>query len=107
MFYVGLLIVLIFGAIATAVQKVKLTGKKHVFISALFFMIVITTLEWTIALMGRDENINEYVALLLFPLLAVNAYQLLVLPKYNAKSDEDRQKLEARRKARQEQAKNA
>jgi len=107
-FYSCLLISLIFSAIATAIQKVKLTGKKHVFISALFFMIGITTLEWTISLMGRDENINEYVALLLFPLLAVNAYQLLVLPKYNAKSEEDRQKLEARRKARRrEQAKNA
>lgn len=106
-FYLGLLIVLIFASIATAVQKVKMTGKKHVLVSALFFMIVITTLEWTIALMGRDENINEYVALLLFPLLAVNAYQLLVLPKYNAKSDEDRKKLEERRKARLNQAKNA
>jgi KinB signaling pathway activation protein len=107
LFYLGLLIVLIFASIATAVQKVKMTGKKHVLVSALFFMIVVTTLEWTIALMGRDENINEYVALLLFPLLAVNAYQLLVLPKYNAKSDEDRKKLEERRKARLNQAKNA
>ncbi len=106
-FYMGLLIVLIFASVATAMQKVKMTGKKHVLVSALFFMIVITTLEWTIALMGRDENINEYVALLLFPLLAVNAYQLLVLPKYNAKSDEDRRKLEERRKARLNQAKNA
>ncbi len=106
-FYMGLLVVLIFASVATAMQKVKMTGKKHVLVSALFFMIVITTLEWTIALMGRDENINEYVALLLFPLLAVNAYQLLVLPKYNAKSDEDRRKLEERRKARLNQAKNA
>lgn len=105
-FYMGLLVVLIFASVATAMQKVKMTGKKHVLVSALFFMIVITTLEWTIALMGRDENINEYVALLLFPLLAVNAYQLLVLPKYNAKSDEDRRKLEERRKARLNQAKN-
>lgn len=107
LFYMGLLIVLIFGAIATAIQKVKMTGKKHVLISAVFFMIVITTLEWTIALMGRDQNINEYVALLLFPLLAVNAYQLLVLPKYNAKSEQDLAKREARRKERHNQAKNA
>ncbi|MEG0259918.1 MAG: KinB-signaling pathway activation protein [Lysinibacillus sp.] len=106
-FYIGLLVVLIFGSIATAVQKVKMTGKKHVLISSLFFMIVITTLEWTIALMGQDDNINRYVALLLFPLLAVNAYQLLVLPKYNAKSEEDRLRLEERRKARREQVKNA
>ena len=102
--YIGLLIVLLGGSAATAMQKVKMTGKKHVFIPALFFMIVITTLEWIIALMGRDSNINTYIALLLFPLLAVNAYQLLVLPKYNAKSEEDRKKLEERRKVRKEHA---
>ena len=99
-FYIGLLIFLIFGAIATAIKKVQLTGKKHVLISSMFFMTVITSLEWIIALMGRQGNIDTYVALLLFPLIAVNAYQLLALPKYNQKSDEDRKKLEERRKAR-------
>ena len=81
-----------------------MTGKKHVLISALFFMIVITTLEWTIALMGRDAKIDEYVALLLFPLLAVNAFQLLMLPKYNEQSEIDRKRLDERRKARKQQA---
>lgn len=103
-FYIFLLLVLVGSAIWTAFKKVKLTGKKHVLISAIFFMIVITTLEWIIALMGRDSNIDTYVALLLFPLIAVNAFQLLVLPKYNAKSDEDRKKLEERRKVRKEAA---
>lgn len=106
LFYIGLLVVLVFGAIATAIQKVKMTGKKHVLISSIFFMIVITSLEWIIALMGRQDNINTYVALLLFPLIAVNAYQLLMLPKYNAKSEEDRKKLEKRRKARKQAAQN-
>lgn len=100
LFYGGLLIFLIFGAIATAVKKVQLSGKKHVLVSALFFMIVVTSLEWIIALMGRQGNIDTYVALLLFPLVAVNSYQLLSLPKYNAKSEEDRKKLEERRKER-------
>jgi len=103
-FYIGLLLVLVGAAIATAIKKVKMTGKKHVLISAIFFMIVITSLEWIIALMGRQDNINVYVALLLFPLLAVNAYQLLMLPKYNEKSDQDRKKLEERRKARKQAA---
>lgn len=100
LFYGGLLIFLLFGAIATAIKKIQLTGKKHVLVSSLFFMIVVTSLEWIIALMGRQGNIDTYVGLLLFPLVAVNAYQLLVLPKYNAKSDEDRKRLEERRKAR-------
>ncbi|HJH10523.1 MAG TPA: KinB-signaling pathway activation protein [Metalysinibacillus jejuensis] len=101
--YSVLILVLVGGSIATAFKKVKMTGKKHVLISALFFMIVITTLEWTIALMGRDAKIDEYVALLLFPLLAVNAFQLLMLPKYNEQSERDRKRLEERRKARKQQ----
>lgn len=104
-FYGGLLVVLICAAIATAIKKVQLTGKKHVLISSMFFMIVITSLEWIIALMGRKGNIDTYVALLLFPLVAVNAYQLLTLPKYNEKSNEDRKKLEERRKERIQQGK--
>lgn len=98
--YIALLVFLISAAIATAVKKIQLTGKKHVLIPSIFFMIVVTTLEWIIALMGRQENIDTYVTLLLFPLVAVNAYQLLILPKYNKKSDEDKQRLEARKKER-------
>ena len=100
----GLLLFLVGAAIATAVKKVQMTGKKHVLISSIFFMVVITSLEWIIALMGRQDNINVYVALLLFPLVAVNAYQLLMLPKYNEKSEQDRKKLEERRKARKQAA---
>ena len=98
--YIVLLICLIGGAIMTAMKKVKMTAKPHVLISTIFFMIVVTSLEWIIALMGRQENIDTYVTLLLFPLLAVNAYQILMLPKYNAQSEIDRQKLEERKKNR-------
>ena len=103
-FYIGLLLFLVGAAIATAMKKVQMTGKKHVLISSIFFMVVITSLEWIIALMGRQDNINVYVALLLFPLVAVNAYQLLMLPKYNEKSEQDRKKLEERRRARKQEA---
>ena len=103
-FYIGLLLFLVGAAIATAIKKVQMTGKKHVLISSVFFMVVITSLEWIIALMGRQDNINVYVALLLFPLVAVNAYQLLMLPKYNEKSEQDRKRLEERRKARKQAA---
>ncbi|MER1959429.1 MAG: KinB-signaling pathway activation protein [Solibacillus sp.] len=102
-----LLIVLVGAAIFTAIKKVKMTQKPHVLISTMFFMVVVTSLEWIIALMGRQDNIDVYVALLLFPLLAVNAFQILMLPKYNAQSESDRKKLEERRKARKEAAKTA
>lgn len=104
-FYGFLLAVLVGVAIWTAIKKIKMTQKPHVLISTLFFMIVITSLEWIIALMGRQDNIDVYVALLLFPLVAVNAYQILMLPKYNAQSEEDRKRLEERRKARKETTK--
>ncbi|MEK4630295.1 KinB-signaling pathway activation protein [Solibacillus sp. FSL R7-0682] len=105
--YGFLLIVLIGAAFATALKKVKMTQKPHVLISTVFFMIVVTSLEWIIALMGRQENIDVYVALLLFPLVAVNAYQILMLPKYNSQSEIDRKNLEERRKARKETTKTA
>src|SRR5690606_11348658 len=97
--YAGLLAILIGTALVTAYFKAKWTTKST-FISALFFMIAVTTLEWLPALMVQAGNVDSWVTLLLFPFLAVNAYQLLMLPKYNAKSDEDRDKLAARRAAR-------
>ena len=101
LFYGGLLLFMIGAAVATAMKKIQMTGKKHILISTIFFMIVVTSLEWIIALMGRQENIDTYVALLLFPLLAVNAFQILMLPKYNEQSEKDRIRLEQRRKERQ------
>ena len=99
--YAFLLVVLIGTGVVVALIKANKT-KKHALISALFFMIVVSTIEWLPVLMVRADNVDSWVTLLLFPILAVNAYQLIALPKYNAKSDEDRAKLEARRKARRE-----
>ena len=102
LFFIGLLIVLIGAAIWTGMQKVKMTGKKHILISSIFFMIVVTSLEWIIALMGQDDNMNTYVALILFPLIAVNAFQLLMLPKYNEQSAKDLKQREQRRNKQKE-----
>ena len=97
--YLGLLLTLVVVAGVTAYLKAEWT-KKHTLVSALFFMIVITTLEWLPALMVRSGNIDSWVTILLFPLLAVNAYQILALPKYNRMSDADKVKLDERRAAR-------
>jgi len=97
--YLALLFSLLAVSIVTAYFKAKWT-KKHTLISAMFFMIVITTLEWLPALMVRSGNIDSWVTILLFPLLAVNAYQILMLPKYNRQSDEDKARLDARKQAR-------
>ncbi len=103
--YIGLLLVLIASAILTAIKKVKMTGKKHILISALFFMIFVSIIEWLIALWVRTSGGNEYITILLFPIIAVNAFQLLELPKYNAQSAEDIKKREERRNARKAQDK--
>ena len=101
--YLFLLATLVIVAGVTAYLKAQWT-KKHTLISALFFMVVVTTLEWLPALMVREGNIDTWVTILLFPLLAVNAYQILALPKYNRMSDEDIAKLEERRAARRKKA---
>lgn len=99
--YLTLLVSLIIVAGITAYLKARWT-KKHTLISALFFMIVITTLEWLPALMVSSGNIDTWVTILLYPLLAVNAYQILALPKYNEMSDVDKAKLDERRAARKQ-----
>jgi KinB signaling pathway activation protein len=45
-------------------------------------MVVITALEWFPALRVNDE---DWLYLMLFPLMACNAFQLLMLPKFAAK----------------------
>ncbi|TYR78561.1 KinB-signaling pathway activation protein [Priestia megaterium] len=63
--------------VAVAFLKARQT-KKEAFIPALFFMIVITTVEWFPALRTNEES---WLYLMLFPLLICNMYQLLILPK--------------------------
>ncbi|MFD2043132.1 KinB-signaling pathway activation protein [Ornithinibacillus salinisoli] len=55
--------------------KAKETNKRA-FIPALFFMVVITTVEWVPGL--RTEG-TDYAWLMIIPLLACNTYQLLIL----------------------------
>ena len=65
---------LIFGVIV-AYFKVKQTNKQA-FIPALFFMTVITVLEWVPVLRTDDDS---WLYFMLFPLLICNVYQLLIL----------------------------
>jgi len=53
--------------------------KKQAFIPAVFFMFVVTTIEWVPALRANEES---WLYLMLLPLLVCNAYQLLILPKF-------------------------
>ncbi|ALC88365.1 KinB-signaling pathway activation protein [Bacillus sp. FJAT-18017] len=88
------LVILAVGLIV-AFLKMKQTNKEA-FIPALFFIVVATILEWVPVLRVNEES---WFFLMLFPLLACNAYQLLVLHKLNQKSQEERKRFQERKAA--------
>ncbi|KUP04658.1 KinB-signaling pathway activation protein [Bacillus coahuilensis m2-6] len=75
------IVVLVIGA-AVSYVKTQQT-KKKIFISTLFFMTVFTILEWIPVLMANN---GTWLLLTLLPLVACNAYQILMLPRYNVKA---------------------
>lgn len=74
-------LILVVGLIVGAL-KVKQTNKQA-FIPTLFFMVVVTVIEWFPVLRLNED---AWMYFMLIPLLVCNAYQLLILPKYNEKS---------------------
>ncbi|WP_085993619.1 KinB-signaling pathway activation protein [Oceanobacillus senegalensis] len=68
-----------------AMKKVKET-KKTAFIPTLFFMIVMTTIEWV---PGLQADGTDYAWLMIAPLLACNTFQILALHRYSQKSMEE------------------
>lgn len=88
--YIVLAAILFIVGLITAWFKAKQTNREA-FIPALFFMIVVTVIEWFPVL---KVNERSWLYLMLFSLLACNAYQLLVLHKLNSQSQQERQKLE-------------
>ncbi|MEH7248722.1 KinB-signaling pathway activation protein [Neobacillus niacini] len=91
--YIGLAALLLIPAVVTAWYKAKQTNREA-FIPALFFMIVVTVIEWFPVLRVNEQ---DWVYLMLFALLACNAYQLLILHKLNLKSQQERQRIESKR----------
>jgi KinB signaling pathway activation protein len=88
-------IVLVIGLVV-AWLKMKQTNK-DAFIPALFFMTVATIVEWVPVLRVNEHN---WLYLMVFSLMACNAYQLLILHKLNAQSQLERQKLLDNKKVR-------
>ncbi|MEY8351004.1 KinB-signaling pathway activation protein [Bacillus cereus] len=67
-------VLLLFGVIVAYIKS-RETNRKA-FIPALFFMVVVTILEWVPALRIND---TDWLYLMVIPLLLCNAYQLLIL----------------------------
>lgn len=88
--FIWLPIVVIIFAIITSNIKNK-QSKKNLWIPSMFFMIVMTTIELIPFLRVEDTS---WIYLTIFGLLLCNSYQLIMLPKYNELSLEERKKKE-------------
>ena len=86
--YLGTAMLLFIIGLVIAYVKMKQTNKQA-FVPALFFMTVVTTVEWVPVLRGNDES---WLFFMLIPLLVCNTYQLLILHKINAQSEVELQK---------------
>jgi KinB signaling pathway activation protein len=90
--YIGLAALLLIISLVVAWFKAKQTNREA-FIPALFVMVVVTVIEWVPVLRVNEKS---WLLLMMFALLACNAYQLLVLHKLNAESANERRKLASR-----------
>ncbi|QHA34542.1 KinB-signaling pathway activation protein [Rossellomorea marisflavi] len=78
--------ILLIGAVTAYFKNQQ--SSSNTYVSALFFMIVITTLEWLPVLL---VNSIDWLYLMLLALISCNAYQLLMLPRYLENSRTERQ----------------
>lgn len=85
-YFVPALLLVIVGFVVAWLKRKE--TNREAFIPALFFMIVVTLVEWVPVLREDAEN---WFYLMAFALLACNAYQILILHKLNAKSEQERQ----------------
>ncbi|MED3561521.1 KinB-signaling pathway activation protein [Bacillus xiapuensis] len=85
--YIGVALIPFLIGLAVAGFKSKQTNLTA-FIPALFFMVVVTVVELVPVLRVNERS---WVYLMVFGLLACNAYQLLILQKLNERSDQERQ----------------
>jgi KinB signaling pathway activation protein len=85
--YLAPAVMILIAALIVAYFKMRQTNKSA-FIPAVFFMIVITVIEWVPVL---RPNETSWVYLMIFPLLVCNTYQLLILHKLNEKSQKERE----------------
>lgn len=87
--YMGFSVFLLLFGLAVAWLKTKQTNK-DAFIPAVFFMVVVTIVEWVPALRVNEKS---WLYLMLVALLACNTYQILILHKLNDQSKQHRQKV--------------
>lgn len=80
--YISVALIILFSGLIVAFVKAKMTNSSA-FIPALFFMVVATIIEWVPVLQVNEEN---WLSLMLYPLLICNSYQLLILQRLNERT---------------------
>jgi KinB signaling pathway activation protein len=73
-YFIFPLFILAYGLIVAYIKSKE--TNKQAFIPALFFMVVVTTVEWMPALRANEES---WLYLMLLPVMICNSYQLLLL----------------------------
>jgi KinB signaling pathway activation protein len=74
--------ILVYGLIIAKIKEKE--TNKSAFVPALFFMVVITTVEW---IPGMRTEGYDYTIMMIIVLLVCNTYQLLALHRINQKED--------------------
>lgn len=87
--YVLMPVLLFLYCMAVAFQKQKETNKET-FVPALFFMFVVTTIEWVPALTVDIVNDTKWLWIYLTPLLTANTWQLLTLHRLTRASQQNK-----------------
>jgi KinB signaling pathway activation protein len=85
--YLGIPVVIIIVGIFVARYKVKATGDSHIFIPSLFFMIVMTSVTMIPFIFVEDTS---WIARSVFAIVVMNAFQLIMMPKYIEDSEQEK-----------------
>src|SRR5699024_5117270 len=85
--------IVVLGLITAQIKSRK--TNRTAFIPTLFVMVVITALEWSLVLRAGDL---DYMLLMLMPLLATNAYQVLILHEVTKLDERQKRRLKERKK---------
>lgn len=85
--FMGIPIFIVIAGIVVARYKVKITGDRRIFIPSLFFMVVMTSITMIPFIFVEETS---WIARSVFPIIVMNAFQLIMMPKYIEASEKEK-----------------
>ncbi|MFD2830716.1 KinB-signaling pathway activation protein [Corticicoccus populi] len=85
--YLGIPVIIIAAGVLVARHKMKITGDRNIFIPSLFFMIVMTSITMIPFIFVEDTS---WIARSVFAIIVMNAFQLIMMPKYIEASEKEK-----------------